>query len=171
MSDDRSMIRSINQPFSNRVLVARGGDYQFSGSSRQSRQPKTFDLILAGDEAAVPDQPAAQFQPGGTQSSDKEQTHGSELAGKIYQGSLGIFRQFSEQHPDLHGSELLNAFLSELRVILAKGSAGSNFQGISDAEFESVSASVDSVIAQIRPMFKGQVSPETGSESKLNIFV
>ena len=171
MSDDRSTIRSINQPFSNRVLVARTGDFQFGSSSRNSREPKTFDLILAGGEAAVTDQPAAQFQPGDTQYSDKQQAQSSELAGKIYQGSLGIFRQFSEQHPDLHGSELLNAFLSELRVILAKGSAGSPFEGISDADLETASASVDSVIAQIRPMLKGQVSPDGGGESKLNIFV
>lgn len=169
MSGDQA-VRSVSTPFSNRILIARSGGSQTYGDARRPRgQVKTFDLVLS--DGAQSDTAAAAFE-NQTQNGGQDQpaSEPSQLGSKVYQGSLGIFRQFSEAHPELHGSELLDAFFTELRNILARGPA-SPIDGLNGDEMAQAAQSVDSLISEIRPLLRRQVSvPAAGEEPRVNIF-
>ncbi len=165
MSGDQA-VRSISNPFVNRVLVARSGESARYGDSPGSKSTKTFDLTLSGETANRDPQQAA--------ADSREQEDGafkpSNSGARLYQGSLGFFRQFSEQHPELRGSDLLNAFISELRVVLASG-ASSGFEGLNEADLTSSGESIDGLISEVRPLFSRLIPAQGTGESRLNIFV
>jgi hypothetical protein len=184
-------VRGVSNPFVNRILVAREDSPRYGDGARQKL--KTFDLILTGEETSEnPADDAAILSAGTEGETDSEQnlaqrfgaqaaapaaatrsdaaaTSASTLSSRVYQGSLGIFRQFSEQHPELHGTDLLNAFISELRSILA-GSSNQQLSGLSDDELSSVSSSVDEVLKSVRTSYQRKLAAEQPMNRKVNLF-
>lgn len=184
-------VRGISNLFVNRILVAREDSSRYGDTARQKM--KTFDLVLTGEGAGEnPTDDAAILSSGSESDAESEQNlaqrfgaqastiatpknsdvvsaSASSLSARVYQGSLGIFRQFSEQHPELHGTDLLNAFISELRSILA-GSSNQQFAGLSDEELTSVSGSVDEVLNSVRTTYQRTLASEQPPDRKVNLF-